>query len=77
MEDRDVLTIAQAADYLQFHREKVYRLVREGKLPAARIGKDWRIKRADIEALLESAKVTSAQNKPRNPRRPSARKKVR
>jgi excisionase family DNA binding protein len=56
MENRDVLTIAQAAEYLQFHREKVYRLVREGRLPAARIGKDWRIKRTDIERFLEEAK---------------------
>jgi excisionase family DNA binding protein len=51
--DREILTIVQAAEYLQFHPDKVYRLVRSGELPASKIGKEWRIRRTDIEALLD------------------------
>jgi len=52
---REILTIVQAAEYLQFHPDKVYRLVRSGHLPAAKIGKEWRIRRVDIEVLLDKA----------------------
>jgi excisionase family DNA binding protein len=51
--DREILTIVQAAEFLQFHPDKVYRLVRSGEIPASKIGKEWRIRRADIEALLD------------------------
>jgi excisionase family DNA binding protein len=51
--DREILTIVQAAEYLQFHPDKVYRLARSGELPASKIGKEWRIRKADIEALLD------------------------
>ena len=49
----EILTIAQAAEYLQFHPDKVYRMVRSGELRAAKIGKEWRIRRADIDRLLD------------------------
>jgi len=55
--DREILTIVQAAEYLQFHPDKVYRLARSGQLPASKIGKEWRIRRTEIEALLERTAV--------------------
>lgn len=39
---RDVWTIVEVAEYLRVHRGTVYRLVREGKLPAFKVGGEWR-----------------------------------
>lgn len=51
---REILTVEQAAEYLQFHKVTVYKYIRSGLLPAAKLGKVYRIYRKDVEALLES-----------------------
>jgi excisionase family DNA binding protein len=48
----EVLTVEQAADYLQLHKVTVYKYIREGLLPAARLGKVYRILRPDLERFL-------------------------
>jgi excisionase family DNA binding protein len=37
-----VLTVRELAAFLRVHQTTVYRLLREQKLPAFRIGADWR-----------------------------------
>ena len=37
--DREILTVEQAADFLQVHKITVYRYIREGLLPAVKLGK--------------------------------------
>ena len=49
----DLLTVQQVADYLQLNKLTVYKYVREGRLPAARLGKAYRIRLADVDAFLE------------------------
>lgn len=51
---REVLTVEQAADFLQVHRLTVYRYIREGLLPAVRLGKMYRLLARDVEAFLEA-----------------------
>lgn len=51
---REVLTVEQAADFLQVHRLTVYRYIREGLLPAVRLGKLYRLLARDVEAFLEA-----------------------
>ncbi len=48
----DVLSVREVAQYLKLNEQTVYRLAREGKLPASKIGKQWRFSRRDIEALI-------------------------
>ncbi len=60
-----VMTVDQVAAYLQLNRLTVYRYVREGKIPAAKIGKVYRILRADVDRFLEAQKVQG----PRAPER--------
>ncbi len=52
-----VMTVGQVAAYLQLNRLTVYRYVREGKIPAARFGKVYRILKADVDRFLESQKT--------------------
>lgn len=59
-EDREVLTVEQAALLLQLHRATVYKYIREGIVPAVRIGKSYRILRRDLDALLEPRPVPEA-----------------
>jgi excisionase family DNA binding protein len=47
-----VLTVRELAGYLQIHQGTVYRLLREKKLPAFRVGSDWRFNREEIERWM-------------------------
>jgi len=40
-----LLTADELADFLRVHRSTVYRLLRNGQLPALRVGSDWRFSR--------------------------------
>jgi excisionase family DNA binding protein len=54
------MTVEQVADYLQVNRLTVYRYVREGRIPAARIGKLYRVLKADVDGFLERQKAAPA-----------------
>jgi tagatose 6-phosphate kinase len=45
----DMLTIAEVAKYLKLHELTVRRLAREGELPAFKVGRQWRIKRDQLD----------------------------
>ena len=47
------MTTREVLLYLRVTPRTVYRLIREGKLPAVRMGGRWRFRRVDIEAWLE------------------------
>jgi excisionase family DNA binding protein len=49
---REIMTPEQVADYLQLNMDTVYRLIRSHKLPAAKIGRAYRIPKADVDAFL-------------------------
>jgi len=49
----DLMTVEQVADYLQLNKLTVYKYIRDGRLPAARLGKAYRIRLADVDAFLE------------------------
>lgn len=44
-------TVEDAADLLKVHPRTVHRFIHEGRLPARRIGKAYRIRRSDLAAL--------------------------
>jgi excisionase family DNA binding protein len=49
---RDIFTPEQAAEYLQVDRETIYRYIRQGKLVASKLGRNYRIPRSSIDLLL-------------------------
>jgi excisionase family DNA binding protein len=57
VESREVMTPKQVAEYLQLHPMTVYRFIRQGKIPAAKIGGRYRIKRDSVEKLLSETNV--------------------
>lgn len=52
--EREILTVEQAADFLQVHKITVYRYIREGLLPAVKLGKMYRLFRRDVETFLHA-----------------------
>jgi len=48
------LTTEEVIDYLQVNLRTVYRLIKAGKLPAVRVGRQWRFRKRDVDAWLES-----------------------
>ena len=48
----NLLTTEQVARYLKVDKFTVYRLVAQKKIPAFRVGNQWRFKRTMIEAWL-------------------------
>ena len=44
-----MMSLEEAAERLWVSYTTAYRLVRRGELPAAKIGKQWRIERAKLE----------------------------
>ncbi len=51
--DDSFLTTEEVLAYLQVNLRTVYRLIKAGKLPAVRVGRQWRFRRRDIDAWLE------------------------
>ena len=49
---REILTPNQVADYLQLTTSTVYRLIRQHKLAASRIGRTYRIPKRDLDTFL-------------------------
>src|SRR5207244_2632147 len=48
------LTTEEVLAYLQVNLRTVYRLIKAGKIPAVRVGRQWRFRKRDIDAWLDS-----------------------
>ena len=49
-----IMTLREVAQYLGLHVMTVYKLTREGRVPAAKIGGQWRFKRDVLDQWLET-----------------------
>ncbi len=65
MIDETFLTTEEVLEYLQVNLRTVYRLIKAGKIPAVRVGRQWRFRKRDIDAWLDS-------QRPRGAARPAA-----
>ena len=52
--DESFLTTEEVLDYLQVNLRTVYRLIKAGKIPAVRVGRQWRFRKRDIDTWLEN-----------------------
>lgn len=49
----EVLTIDELAAYLKIPKSTLYKLVREHKIPAQKVGRHWRFRKIAIDRWLE------------------------
>jgi excisionase family DNA binding protein len=54
MIEESFLTTEEVLEYLQVNLRTVYRLIKAGKIPAVRVGRQWRFRKRDIDAWLET-----------------------
>ncbi len=51
-----LMTIEEVAEYLNLEYKSAYKLVRSGEIPAARIGRVYRVSSDDLAAYIEQQK---------------------
>jgi excisionase family DNA binding protein len=76
--DEIFLTTEEVLEYLQVNLRTVYRLIKAGKIPAVRVGRQWRFRKRDIDAWLDAqrprgergATAAPADRRPRVTERP-------
>ena len=67
MEDA-FLTTEEVLDYLQVNLRTVYRLIKAGKIPAVRVGRQWRFRKRDLDVWLEAQRTKSGRSAVGQPR---------
>lgn len=53
-----IYTTEQAAEVLQINIQTLRKWIREGKLPASKLGSDYRITGQDVKNFLDATKTT-------------------
>lgn len=61
--EEKLLITGEAADYLKVNPRTLYRLLRARKIPALRVGGQWRFRRKDLDEWLENNKVKPSGNR--------------
>lgn len=56
MQEEKLLTRTEVQEILRISQSKMYRLIRNKKLPSIRVGKTYRIRRSDLDEYLETEK---------------------
>ena len=59
--DDTFLTTEEVLEYLQVNLRTIYRLIKAGKIPAVRVGRQWRFRRRDIDAWLDGQRSRSSR----------------
>ena len=49
---KEIMTAKEVAQYLSIHLLTVYKYAREGKIPAFKIGTDWRFHKKSLEKWI-------------------------
>lgn len=57
------LTTEEVLSYLQVNLRTVYRLIEAGKLPAVRVGRQWRFRRRDVDAWLDQQRPAASERR--------------
>ncbi len=50
---KDIMTVKDIASYLDVHPMTIYKYVKEGRIPAFKVGASWRIRRDSIRKWME------------------------
>jgi len=56
-----LLTVAEVAAVMRVSRMTVYRLIRRAQLKAIRVGRNYRVRQADLDEYLDSQAVYNAE----------------
>lgn len=49
VESNDIMTLEEVAEYLRLKPQTIYTWAQEKKIPAAKLGKEWRFRRSVVD----------------------------
>lgn len=61
--NKEILTAKEVAEYLNIHPLTVHKYAREGKIPAFKIGTDWRFHKKYIQRWIKEKSVYNPEGK--------------
>lgn len=53
----EIMTIEEVAAYLRLKPQTIYKWAQEKRIPAAKLGKEWRFRRSILDAWLNSQMI--------------------
>jgi excisionase family DNA binding protein len=59
---KEVMDIKELADYLGIGKSKIYGLIRQRKIPASRIGRQYRFSKEVVDSWLREQLITLPQD---------------
>jgi excisionase family DNA binding protein len=62
------MNTAQAAEYLNLNDSRVRQLCRSGDLAARKVGRDWIIRKADLDRLKDDRRIPVEKRRGRPPK---------
>ena len=63
MAEIKVYTLDEVADILKVSRRTLYTYVKEGKLPAVKMGKYWRVSQESLQAFISTGTPILEENR--------------
>lgn len=54
--ENEIMTVSDVAEYLKISEMTTYKFVQDGKIPAFKVGRHWRVKRSDLSQFIEKLK---------------------
>lgn len=48
-----LMTLEEVASYLRLSKDTVYRMAQRGRIPASKVGMQWRFRREDVDQWLD------------------------
>jgi excisionase family DNA binding protein len=55
MQQTDIMTLEEVAQYLKLQPQTIYKWAQEGQIPGAKLGKEWRFRRRILDEWIDSA----------------------
>lgn len=49
-----IMTLPELAKYIRVHKSTVYRMLKQNRIPAIKVGNQWRFKKDRIDRWLET-----------------------
>lgn len=63
MADIKVFTLDEVADILKVTKRTLYNYVKDGKLPAVKMGKYWRVSQESLQAFISTGTTVADANR--------------
>lgn len=58
--DHEILTLEEVARYLRLKPQTIYKWAQEKRIPAAKLGKEWRFRRSVLDRWLDEQMLGDA-----------------